>query len=202
MGELVDGGGERGLLQFGARHRRLAVDQKGLGKSRRLLQAGQGGAGRVAREIASLAAWRVAGPSISASGSLPPSAWATSSARVQPATAPGTVRAASGRAGDRLETGRAIELGRARRAGDAGRLRRARVPTLADQPEAVRRADSCADRPPRPRRPWDHRLDGIAALGQDRAAGLDRRRVGCGDDAAPMSGGVKVHQVIPCKDLL
>jgi hypothetical protein len=67
---------------------------------------------------------------------------------------------------------------------------------FADQPEAVA-ADMVHVRIDRGNRGRhrDHRLDGVAAFGQDGAAVLDRGRVRGGDDAAAMAGGVEVHGV-------
>ncbi len=89
----------------------------------------------------------------------------------------------------------AIKLPRRFRSGAAGAHDGAHAAgRLADQPEAVA-ADVVHVRIDRGDRRGhrDHRLDGVAAFGQDGAAVLD----GCGmrraDDAAAMSGGVEVH---------
>ncbi len=68
---------------------------------------------------------------------------------------------------------------------------------LADQPEAVA-ADMVHVRIDRgdARGHGDHRLDGVAAFGQDRAAVLDGGGMRRADDAAAMSGGVKVHALM------
>ena len=39
----------------------------------------------------------------------------------------------------------------------------------------------------------EHRLDGVAAFGEDGAAVLDRGRMRGGDDAAAVAGGVQGH---------
>ena len=65
---------------------------------------------------------------------------------------------------------------------------------LADQPEAVA-ADVVHVRIDRGDRGGhrEHRLDGVAAFGQDGAAVLDRGGMRRANDAAAMSGGVEVH---------
>ena len=93
---------------------------------------------------------------------------------------------------NRLEPGLGIELRLRPAAGDAGRHQGTHpARRLAQEPEAVAaelvhvRIDH-RDRS----RHGDHGLDGVAALGQDRAAGLCRSRVGRSDHAATVAGGV------------
>ena len=92
----------------------------------------------------------------------------------------------------------AIKLQRRLGAGAAGAHDGAHAAgRFADQPEAIAadmihvRIDS-GDR----RRHGDHRLDGVAALGQDGAAVLDGCGVRRADDAAAVSGGVEIHVVL------
>src|SRR5664280_1291907 len=103
---------------------------------------------------------------------LPVCALAASSASIHPATAPGTVSAARAHDG----------------AHAAGRF--------ADQPEAVA-ADMVHVRIDRGDRGGhrEHRLDGVAAFGEDDAAVLDRGGMRRTDDAATMSGAVESHGV-------
>ena len=146
-------------------------------------------------------AWRMAWPSSTGSGSAPPSAFAASSASIQPLIAPGTVRAASGpRDGNGVVV--AIEFRPRVLAGPARRHQRAHAPRrLAHQPEAVA-ADAVhvriddGDR----RRHRDHRLERIAAFGEDRASGFRRRAMRRADDAAAMSGGVRSMSVASLRD--
>ncbi len=138
----------------------------------------------------------MAAASISASGILPPCAWAAASARLQPAIAPGTVEGSERAArGDRVETGLPVELRLRPAAGHARRHQGADAARgLMDEPEAVAAEPVHVRIDHRDhRRHGDHRLDRITALGQDRVPGRDRGRMGGGDGAAPVSGGVKIH---------
>lgn len=108
---------------------------------------------------------------------------------------PGTVSAASGpRVGIEFDLGLAIARGRRQRAGEAAGLDRTGLAAgLADQPEAVAadRVHVGIDDGDR-RGHRDHRLDGVAALGEDVAAGLGRQMVR-GRDGGGGENGVFGH---------
>ena len=110
MGELVERGGERGLLEHLAGVGRLAVDQEGRREAGHVLELGEllgGEPGLAARDgIAFAGVADRRRQEQSRGGRRPPCARATSSASDQPAIAPGTVSAASGPRGGMVSCSR------------------------------------------------------------------------------------------------
>jgi hypothetical protein len=199
--ELIERGGKGGLLELRARHRRFAVSQKGFPETDRVLHLRQ----FFRRQPRLTARHRVALARVfdrSRQQQIERQLAAVRFRRVS-SKHPRRHRARHCERGERaarrnlVMAGVAIKLQRrlgasAPRAHDGAHA----AGGLADQPEAVA-ADMVHVRIDRGDRRGhrDHRLDGVAAFGQDGAAVLDRGGVRGGDDAAAMAGAVQVHGV-------
>ena len=204
LGEMLERGGEGGLLELGSRLRRLAVNQERLQKARRGFELGvffDREARLARRDDVALAGALDGGFKQHVQRQLGVRAFAGLRLGGLEREHPSRHRARHGERGERaarrnlVVAGVAIKPRRCFGAGAAGAHDGAHAARrLADQPEAVA-ADVVhvrIDRGNR-RRHRQHGLDGVAAFGEDGAAVLDRGGMRGGNDAAAVAGGVQVH---------